>query len=304
MNIYGPVGSRRFGRSLGVDLVPHKTCCYDCLYCQVGATTDLTVLRRTFIEPERVLEQIEQALMGRNPPDVISLAGSGEPTLYQDLGALIRGIKERFNLPLVLITNGGLMADPAVREAAGLADILSPSLDAGDEETFRKINRPHQGLNFQEMVEGLVKLRNESDARYLLEILLLKGINDSPASLKRLNVIARRIAPDRVHLNTAVRPVHHPGALALKAGEMARALDFFGPEAEIIASFQKSRTTDGRADDSEILRVLQRRPCTARELSAALDFHPDMVINIIDRLVEAGKVEALSGTRGTYYRAT
>ena len=144
--VYGPVPSRRLGRSLGVDLVPFKTCTYDCVYCQLGPTTHKTTTRAWWVEPSRVLDQVRARLDSR--PDVIALAGSGEPTLYAGLGEVVEGIKALTDVPLVVITNGSLLGRPDVQRDLARADVVLPSLDAVDDATYQMVNRPHDDLGF------------------------------------------------------------------------------------------------------------------------------------------------------------
>ena len=153
--IYGPVPSRRLGTSLGVDLVPFKVCSYDCVYCQLGRTRWISCDREAFVPPARLVEEIRQALVQGPLPDVITLAGSGEPTLYEPLGELIRALKTLTGIPVALLTNGALFWKPEVRRDAALADLVLPSLDAGDEATFQAVNRPHPGLTLEETLQGL-----------------------------------------------------------------------------------------------------------------------------------------------------
>ena len=148
--VFGPVPSRRLGRSLGVDVVPFKTCTYDCIYCQLGRTTCKTVERKAWVPLEDVLDEVKEKLSTR--PDYITLSGSGEPTLFSPLGDLIVGIKSMTGIPVALLTNGSLLWQADVREAIRDVDLLIPSLDAGDEAMFRRVNRPHGGLSFEQML--------------------------------------------------------------------------------------------------------------------------------------------------------
>ena len=143
--VYGPVSSRRLGRSLGVDLVPFKTCTYDCIYCQLGHTNDQTTRRAGYVDQDWVLAELKMKLGHAPLPNYISLAGSGEPTLHAGIGELIVGIKRLTRVPVAVLTNGSLLWDPDVRKALMEADLVMPSLDAGDETTFQQVNRPHRG---------------------------------------------------------------------------------------------------------------------------------------------------------------
>ena len=227
--IFGPVPSRRLGRSLGIDVIPPKTCSYDCVYCESGPTTHLTVKRQAFIEPERVIQDL-LAYFQEHPggADVLTFSSAGEPTLYEPLGELIREIKRQFrSLPLVVLTNGSLLWDAAVRQALLAADRVVPSLDAVTETVFRNLNRPHPGLDLAVILEGLKAFRRDYRGQFHLEIMLVAGFNDEPEELKKMRPLIDLLNPDRVELNTVVRPPAEPGCRGLsfiRDGSRARAL--------------------------------------------------------------------------------
>jgi len=154
--VYGPVPSRRLGRSLGVDLVPFKTCSYGCTYCQLGRTKDKTTERREYVPVDGVLDELAEKLRLGPPPDFVGLAGSGEPTLHARIGDLIAGIKNLTSIPVAVLTNGSLLWTPEVRAGLAEADLVMPSLDAGTDRTFQRVNRPHRDISFERMVDGLV----------------------------------------------------------------------------------------------------------------------------------------------------
>ncbi|MGD2175646.1 MAG: radical SAM protein, partial [Candidatus Brocadiaceae bacterium] len=157
--VFGPVPSRRLGRSLGIDLVPFKTCSYDCIYCQLGRTTLKTTERREWVPLDLVLEEVEEKL--NSEPDYITLSGSGEPTLFSRLGELIGHIKNITDIPVAVLTNGSLLWRKTVRDNLQEADLVIPSLDAGNESMFRYVNRPAPQLSFYEVAEGLITFRRE-----------------------------------------------------------------------------------------------------------------------------------------------
>ena len=214
--VFGPVPSRRLGRSLGVDLVPFKSCSFDCVYCQVGRTTDKTLERREFVPLDDVLAEVERKLAGDVFPDYITMSGSGEPTLYSRLGELIRGIKARAEVPVAVLTNGSLLSDPAVREELLAADLVVPSLDAGGEALYRRVNRPHIDATYEKLVEGLIAFREAYENALWLEVFLLGSITDDEA--RALAETASRVNPDRIQLNTVARPPAEAGRPSHAAG--------------------------------------------------------------------------------------
>ncbi|MBM4285972.1 MAG: radical SAM protein [Deltaproteobacteria bacterium] len=301
-HIFGPVPSRRLGLSLGVDLAPAKTCTYDCLYCEVGPTTSLTMERFAYREAE-ILAELEAYLKeGGGSPDVITLAGSGEPTLNLGLGRIIRAWKDLSDIPVAVLTNGALLHREEVRRELAPADIVLPSLDAGREETFRRLNRPVPGLTLALVAGGLVEFRREYRGAIWLEVMLLKGMNDSEPELEPLRRLLREIAPDKVQINTAVRPVAHASACALDAAEMAAAAAYLGDNVEVIASCRRrgARTAIG---DGAFLAMLARRPMTARDLAQALGLGLEQVKSRLHHLAEAGLVSLDRYHREGFYRA-
>jgi wyosine [tRNA(Phe)-imidazoG37] synthetase (radical SAM superfamily) len=303
--LYGPVPSRRLGYSLGVDILPFKTCSMDCVYCQLGASARTTVRRREFVSSRTVLAQIRAALTSGARIDVITFSGSGEPTLNAALGRIIRGIKRMTSIPVVVLTNSSHLVRPEVRRELRSADIVVPSLDAAAEAAFRKVNRPHSGLTAAAIVDGLEAFRREFPGRIWLEIMLVRGLNDKPAHLAALKAAAARIRPDRIQLNTVVRPPAERRAKPLDREELERIRDYFGEGAEIIADFRTPArpAAGGGTDEGEaaVLAIVGRRPVTAADLALTLGLPPAEASALADRLAAAGKVRAVPHAGTTYY---
>jgi wyosine [tRNA(Phe)-imidazoG37] synthetase (radical SAM superfamily) len=289
-HLFGPVPSRRLGRSLGVDLIPAKTCPYDCIYCEVGPTTCQTGQRFSY-QTEAIISELAEYLKdpGVNP-DVITLAGSGEPTLNQGLGRIIREIKAMSQIPVAVLTNGAFLYLPEVRRELAEADLVLPSLDAAREETYRAINRPLAELTLDSLRDGLTAFRREYRGRLWLEVMLLKGINDTEAELALLRRALKEIAPDRVQLNTAVRPVVEAAAAPLDAGEMEAAAVYLGGPVEVIASFDREDIAGSPREDDDFVEMLSRRPMTAPDLSKALGLPLFKVVARLKRLQDAGRI--------------
>ncbi len=204
--VFGPVASRRLGVSLGVDLVPAKTCCQDCIYCEAKATTCHTIERRSYVDIHRVLNELDETLKTVKP-DFITFSGAGEPTLNADIGKVITFIKTRYpECKVCLLTNGMLLGDAQVQKDVALADMVIPSLDASNEAEYQAVNRPVPGETLEKLVAGIVSFRQNSTMKIALEIFVAPGINDSDASLARFAGIVEKIAPDAIQLNTLDRP--------------------------------------------------------------------------------------------------
>ena len=302
-HVFGPVPSRRLGRSLGVDLVPYKTCTYDCIYCQLGTTTCKTTERREWVPLDEVLEDLKAALDSR--PDVITLSGSGEPTLHCGLSDLIGGIKSLTDVPVAVLTNGSLLWDPAVRSGLREADLVVPSLDAGDERQFQRVNRPHEDITFERMVDGLAAFRQEFSGRYWLEVLLLGGITAVPAEVERIAEIARRIGPDCVHLNTAIRPPADAAARPVPKADLERLAAAFDPGATVIADYPDTPAEgEFAARRGDVLNLLSRRPCTVEDIAGGLGLHRNEVVKYVQELVDERLLSASAADGRVYYAAT
>jgi len=288
-----------------VDLVPHKVCSYDCAYCQLGHTTELTGEPRDFSVPDAILADLEAALAEGPLPDVVTLAGSGEPTLYRDLGAVVAGIKARTDIPLLLLTNGSLLWDPVVREAVREVDLLEPSLDATDEAVWRRINRPPADHSFDRMVDGIRTAGREHPARLRVEVMLLRGVNDGPEQLGAFAALLATIPKAGVDINSPVRPVPENDVFPCDPATLERARELFGDRAEIIATRRGPDTTARRGEAATyaaVLASLERRPQTLGDLSAGLGISASEVVKTLNAAAESGEV--FSECRGgeTYYR--
>lgn len=305
---YGPVPSRRLGLSLGVDLVPFKVCCYDCLYCQVGRTTDHTITRRDFIDPEQVAQEVEQALHGSVLPDCITLSGSGEPTLHSrldEVAARLRGVTQ---LPLVLLTNGGLLWDDKVAEAAGRFDVVAPTLTSLEAPIFAKVNRPHPQIDHARMWQGLRDFCRSFSGQIRLEVMLVRGANDAPAALRALAAAVASLGTVQVDLNTVVRPPAYPEAGPLTVEELEAARELFmreGCRAAVVADPPR-RSTEGTAPvaltRSRVLETVSRRPCTLDDLATALGLASSVVQAAVEAALAADELEAEERNGRRYFR--
>lgn len=293
-HLYGPVPSRRLGYSLGVDLLPFKTCSMDCVYCQLGGGAKTTVRRKSFVPVETVLAEIEEALRSGTRIDAVTFSGSGEPTLHPGLGRLIREIKRRTALPVIVLTNSSLLTRPSVRKDVAAADIVVPSLDAATERAFNKINRPHPTLTAAAIIAGLAAFRDIYRGQVWLEVLLVKGLNDRPADLRALKKAIAWIRPDRVQLNTVVRPPAERSARPLGSRDLEKVRVFLGGTAEIIADFRKGGQTPATMGlPGRILDFVRRRPETAERIAEALGAAPEAVGRICRRLEKEGIIRSV-----------
>ena len=300
--IYGPVPSRRLGRSLGVDLVPYKTCTYDCIYCQLGRTTNKTMERREWVPTKEVVAQVKEKLSTK--PDYITLSGSGEPTLHACIQELIQGIKGMTNIPVAVITNGSLLWLPEVQNALLKADLVVPSLDAESEEIFQYVNRPCPEIRFDHMVAGLRQFRRLFKGRYWLEVFLLSGVTTVETRIKALRACIEKISPDKVQVNTVVRPPAESYATPVPHGQLEQIAVQLHPQAELIVPCVHGGTTDSPGVGcDEVLDLLRRRPCSIADIATGLRLHPHEAAKCVGRLVAEQKVRAKKQEGTLYYEA-
>lgn len=205
-NIFGIVPSRRLGRSLGVSTIPISTCSYSCVYCQLGRTRNMTIRRHNFFKIDDLVMQLKGYQDKKDKFDVITLVGEGEPTLYEQTGELIKRIKQLFDKPIALITNGSLFFLEEIRQDCMHADIVMPTLDAWDDDSFKTLNRPFKTITFEKMYNGLVDFRGEYKGDFYLEIMCVKGITDQGNNMALLTEKINKLNPDKVFVNTPVRP--------------------------------------------------------------------------------------------------
>ncbi len=222
MYAYGPVPSRRLGKSIGVSPIPAKTCSYSCVYCQLGRTNHLQVKRESFFPKEDIFADIQKTVKNSNV-DYITFVGDGEPTLCKDLGWLIDKCKKNFDIPIAVITNGSLLFKAEVQKDLQNADVVMPTIDAGTEEIFRKINRSHQNISYEKMIKGIIDFRKEFTGEIWAEVMLVKEVNDSEKSLKDIKIQLNKINPDRIYITTPVRPPAEKWAIPPKPEKILQA---------------------------------------------------------------------------------
>ena len=303
MNIYvfGPVPSRRLGRSLGIDLVPFKTCTYDCVYCQLGRTTNRTIERKEWVPLDAVLKQVREKLS--SVPDYITLSGSGEPTLFSKLSELIEGIKEITEIPIAILTNGSLLCKKEVRDSLKKIDLIIPSLDAGDSKLFNFINRPYENISFSHMVNGLIDFRNGFSGQFWLEVMLLGGLNSVPADFKKIMELIRRINPDKIQLNTVVRPPAEQYAYPVSLRIMQELRDTIGNNCEVITDrINPGDIPPFESTRKDIFDLLARRPCTVEDIVSGLGIYRNEAIKYIDVLCRSDRIEYCIQNGNIFYK--
>ena len=303
--LFGPVNSRRLGRSLGIDLVPYKTCTLNCIYCECGETTDITAAIREYVPTDRVIEELNSFLSTRPPLDVLTFSGSGEPTLHSGIGTVIDFLKDTFpEYQIAVLTNGTLLWCKDVRDSILRADIIIPSLDAVSEGVFTKIARPVSGIDVKLILEGLTELRNEFDGRIFLEIFIVPGLNDGKEELEKIKRACHSIKPDKIQLNTLDRPgtAQWIEPASLERLEFVRS--FLQPfMVEIISKPPVARHVETFTDDvvDAVIATIRRRPSTIDDLSQTLGIRIVQLNKILRHLLDSGAIEVKKMERGNFY---
>jgi wyosine [tRNA(Phe)-imidazoG37] synthetase (radical SAM superfamily) len=305
--LFGPVPSRRLGISLGVDLVPHKTCSLDCIYCECGETINLTVERREYVPVEEVLQELDTYFSNNPDPDYITFSGSGEPTLNSGIGDVLEFIRQKkTRLSAAVLTNGTLLGQEEVRKALLRADLVMPSLDGASAPVLQAINRPHPSIDAESYINGLALFRSEFKGIFNLEVFIVPGYNDRYEELELLKKAIQKINPDLVQFNTLDRPGAAAGIHAATQGDLQKIVEFFKPlKTEIIAAAPKRRTVSSYRHDMEsaILETILRRPCTVEDLATILGSHINEINKYLGMLEDSEKIESVRQDRGLFYQA-
>ncbi len=303
--LFGPVPSRRLGRSLGVDIVPMKTCTLDCVYCQLGKTSEKRLDRKNYVPVDAVIAELKTAIAAGIEADYITISGSGEPTLNSQLGRLIEEIKKITSIPVAILTNSTLFTEPAVRADCRRADVVLPSLDAGDEETFQKINRPHKDLSFDKLLEGLMAFRKEYAGQIWLEVFFIEDFNIGIEQIRKIKTLIDKLRPDKVQLNTIARPTAEQFIRPVSQEKMQWIAEQLGPNAEIISAIEPDRHIRNIGTKPEtVLAMLKRRPCSLDDICSGLGLAPNEAVKYIGHLQEQGLIETEQHQQTTFFKAT
>ncbi len=310
--VFGPVPSRRLGLSLGIDLLPYKTCSMDCVYCECGATTHLTCERREYFPTDAVIAELDSVLEKHPKIDYVTFSGVGEPTLHSGIGRIIRHIHDHYPaLKSCLITNSSLLGDPQLQEELAPVSLIVPSLDGSTEEELFRINRQDASVTLHSVVEGLCSFRSRyPHIAMWLEIFIVPGVNDSMESAERFRQLADRIHPDKVQLNSLDRPGVVDWVYPADRAVLEKIAEVIGKAVPVeIVARHKQQVTVQQNDHPDvaqynelILKTVRSRPCTAEDLVSALGIPADRIEPHLRRMERAGLVISEEGTRGKFYR--
>ncbi len=301
--VFGPVPSRRLGQSLGIDTIPLKTCNWNCVYCQLGRTMPLTNERREYVPVEDILLEAEQVLRSRvnGEIDWVTFVGSGEPTLHSKIGELIQSVKNMTSLPVAVITNGSLFYMPEVRAELSIANAILPTLDAGTSDLYRKINRPHPQITFERLVDGMIAMRYEYRGKLWVEVMLVRGVNDTKVALEDIAKILLRVKPDAIHINLPTRPPAEPWVQLPDEEGLMRAMSILGSIAEVVHPAEGSFDLSGYENLVDaVMSIITRHPMRQDELERTLSrWLPNQVKEALETLEASGRAQIVEryGTR-------
>ena len=306
--VYGPVPSRRLGQSLGVDPVPLKICNWNCVYCQLGRSKPLVNERREYFPAEDILKDVKQALASHDPEDIdwVTFVGSGETTLYSRLGWLLEEVKTLTQHPIAVITNGSLLYKPEIREELALADAVLPSLDAGTEELYRRVNRPAAELSFESLLDGLIAFRKEYQGNLWVEVMLVQGLNDSELALRDIANALALIQPDEVHIVLPTRPPVETWVQPADEDALLRARATLGDIAHVHHPGSGSFHLSGDESLAEdVVGIITRHPMSESQLIETLQqWSPEDIAATMLELERSGRAQIVERLGIRYWSAS
>jgi wyosine [tRNA(Phe)-imidazoG37] synthetase (radical SAM superfamily) len=289
---------------LGVDTVPIKTCTLDCVYCQLGRTSQKTIQRKNFVDVEAVLTELKTKLKQGLYTNYITMGGSGEPTLNSQLGELIDGIRKITDIPVAILTNGTLFYRQDVRDDCAKANVVLPSLDAADEQTFQKINRPHGDISIEKLISGLSEFRNMFKGQIWLEVFLVEGFNTDDTQIAKLKLAIKRIRPDKIQLNTAIRPTAEKFIKIPDEQKLRDIAEMLGKNCEIVTDFPLIlHTKQFKTEAKDVLSMLRRRPCSMDDICSSLNIDRQCAEKYLNQLLRQGFIESIEKGAITFFKA-
>lgn len=304
-HLFGPVPSRRLGISLGIDLVPYKTCTYDCVYCECGKTTNLTDQRKEYVPTNEILKELENFLKNYPELDYITFSGSGEPTLHSKIGIVVNFLKTKYpQYKTALLTNGALLYDENVQNDIMAIDLIMPSFDAFSAKIISEINRPATEFDAKKYRKGFREFFEKYKGEVKVEVFVVKGINDTGEEMQKIDVFLSEIGIDVIQLNTLDRPGTEEWVEPVNKEKLKKLKQYFeNNKVEVIAKFKSRKKSNAYASNikERILKTIRRRPCTAKDLTDVLGLHMNEINKYLDILTEEEEIITKNLARGTFY---
>jgi wyosine [tRNA(Phe)-imidazoG37] synthetase (radical SAM superfamily) len=306
--VFGPVPSRRLGRSLGINNIPPKTCSYSCVYCQLGRTDRLILERQAFHAPAAIAAAAGEAVAGcvarGEAPDYVTIVAEGEPTLDGRLGRAIEALKP-LGIRIAVVSNTSLVTRGDVQEELALADWVSLKLDAVSEDVWRRLNRPHGQLRLGPILAGMLAFSRRYRGRLATETMLVQGVNDGDAHLRGIACFLERLAPDEVYLSVPTRPPAEPWVRAPGEAVLTRALQILrgrlpGTRLELLLSDQDDAFGSGGDAAHDLLSITAVHPMR-EEAVAALLRRTGTAWALVEDLLAEGRLARVEHAGATYY---
>ncbi|MDZ7764775.1 MAG: radical SAM protein [Melioribacteraceae bacterium] len=304
--VFGPIPSRRLGRSLGVNNIPPKVCSYSCIYCQVGITDSMLAHRTEYYRPneifEAVSEKVNQLIKAGEQIDYITFVPDGEPTLDINLGKSIDLVKS-FGIKIAVITNASLLWRPDVLDDLKLADWVSVKVDSVYQNIWRKINRPHGKLNFERVLNGIEKFANEYEGTLVTETMLVRHVNDNLESLNKTAKFIKKIKPKKSYILVPTRPPAEKNVEIPRENSLNIAYQIFNSylsDAEFLFSGEGIDFTYLDEVESELLSIVAVHPMTKDAVEDFLN-KADSEWFVIENLINENKLKEVTYSGRKYY---
>jgi wyosine [tRNA(Phe)-imidazoG37] synthetase (radical SAM superfamily) len=297
--IFGPVHSRRFGVSLGIDLSSStKQCNFDCLYCELSPMQAITH-QQSVTPVETILNDLANALKSHPNIDVITLTANGEPTMYPYLDELIEKINAiKGNIQTLILSNSASLSDETIFNALLHLDQVKLSLDAATPEIFRKIDRPAEGIDIQKIIDAIQRFSHLYKGKLFIEILFVRGLNDTPKEVMALNTVLQNVQCERIDIGTIDRPPAYP-VDGLDFNELYRLSHYFDPSSPIhIVSRTHATAIPSHYSAEEILTTLDKRPLTEDDINALFD---EKTKKEFQALLNEGKITTIERSNIVFY---
>ncbi|MFA7057464.1 MAG: radical SAM protein [Candidatus Cloacimonadales bacterium] len=311
-HLFGPVISRRLGISLGVDVVPYKYCSMDCVYCEVGKTTNLLNEPQELVNLEEVIKELDEYISNNPKLNYITFSGAGEPLLYSKIGELINYIKAKYpQYKLALITNSSHISRSDIQDELLKLDMIMPSLDSVNQDIFESINRPHPSIKIADIIANLIEFNKNFTGEMWLEIFFIPDLNDLAPELEAMRDVIIKINPERVQLNALDRPGTEPWVIQEDFNKLEEIKAFFEagiPSSIMVEVIKKvnqelyDNNPDSIETEDKIISTITRRPCTAQDLSQMLNVHINAINKVLHKLIEKKKIEGIHQDRGIFYK--
>jgi wyosine [tRNA(Phe)-imidazoG37] synthetase (radical SAM superfamily) len=271
------------------------------VFCQLGRTGRKTLERKIYFPTAEIITEIDDWLKSDGHADYMTRSGSGEPTLHSDFGQVLDYLRNQ-SIPSALLTNGSLLHLTEVRKAAALASVVKVSLCAWNQASFEWVNRPHWQLDFNIIFGGLQQFRKEYKGQLWLEVFLLSGINAMHRDVEKIAALSRELKPDRIHLNTITRPPAEDFAMAVAIPQLENLSKLFDPPAMIAVKINITQSKTVKANQSKVMAMLKRRPCTLKQIEAVFDLHINELAKILGQLLKQKKICVDLRDQEVYYR--